>query len=84
MTPSFDRTGGKLCMRARAKEASSRLRAAVCSIWFANQLVLATQSVDAIQRMQQVPASRTEYVTITLSLLSHCYQLYRASGEGGC
>ncbi|MEU3051710.1 hypothetical protein [Streptomyces griseus] len=77
MTPSFDRMGGKRSLRARAKEASSRLRDAVCSIGFTDQVALVTQTFDVVLSLQQPPVTPLDRVTTVLSLISHGFQLYR-------
>ncbi|MFF2534480.1 hypothetical protein [Streptomyces cyaneofuscatus] len=77
MTHSFDRMGGKRSLRARAKEASSHLRDAVCSICFTDQLALVTQTFGVVQSLQEPPATPLDHVTAVLSLISHGYQLYR-------
>ncbi|MFB7972277.1 hypothetical protein ACH4KN_23695 [Streptomyces sp. NPDC017546] len=77
MTPSFDRMGGKRSLRARAKEASSRLRDAVCSIGFTDQVALVTQTFGVVLSLQDPPVTPLDRVTAVLSLISHGFQLYR-------
>ncbi|MFE7577515.1 hypothetical protein ACFU5Z_22540 [Streptomyces sp. NPDC057521] len=77
MTPSFDRMGGKRSLRAHAKEASSHIRNAVCSIGFTDQLVLVTQTFGVVLSLQEPPATPLDRVTTALSLVSHGFQLYR-------
>ncbi|MFJ4918496.1 hypothetical protein [Streptomyces sp. NPDC088725] len=77
MTPSFDRMGGKRSMRARAKEASSHLRGAICSICLTNQLAVVTQTFGVVLSLQEPPATPLDHVTVALNLISHGYQLYR-------
>ncbi|MYT99863.1 MULTISPECIES: hypothetical protein [unclassified Streptomyces] len=77
MTPSFDRMGGKRNVRAHAKEASSHLRDAVCSICFTDQVALVAQTVGVVLSLQEPPVTPFDRVTAVLSLISHSYQLYR-------
>lgn len=77
MTPSFDRMGSKRSLRARAKEASSHIRDAVCSIGFTDQVALVTQTFGVVLSLQEPPATHLDRVTTVLSLISHGFQLYR-------
>lgn len=77
MTPSFDRMGGKRSLRARAKEASSRLRGAVCSIGFTDQVALVTQTFGVVLSLQEPTVTPLDRVTAVLSVISHGFQLYR-------
>ncbi|MEU5794281.1 hypothetical protein ABZ800_12250 [Streptomyces sp. NPDC047813] len=81
MTSPFDRKGGKLSLAARAKEASSRLRDAVCSTCLNDQVALVAQTFGAVLAMQEPPASSDDHITVVLSLISHGYQLYRTLKE---
>lgn len=81
MTPSFDRTGGKRSMRARAKEASSHLQDAVCSICLTSQLALVAQTFGVVLSLQEPPATPLDHVTAALNLISQGYQLYRTLND---
>ncbi|MFE1887237.1 hypothetical protein [Streptomyces microflavus] len=77
MTPSFDRMSGKRSLRARAKEASSHLRDAVCLICLTDQVALVTQTFGVVLSLQEPPVTPADRVTAVLNLISHGFQLYR-------
>lgn len=82
MTPPFDRMSGKLSLRARAKEASSRLRDAVYSIGFTDQVAVVTQTFGVVLSLQEPPLTLLDRVTAVLNLISHGFQLYRTFKDG--
>ncbi|MFJ6985651.1 MULTISPECIES: hypothetical protein [unclassified Streptomyces] len=77
MTPSSDRKGGKRSMRARAKEASSRLGDAIDSICLIDQAALVTQTFGVFLSLQTPHSSPLDHVTAALNLMAQVCQLYR-------
>ncbi|MEU6481175.1 hypothetical protein ABZ858_30740 [Streptomyces sp. NPDC047017] len=77
MTSSSDRIGGERSTFARAREASSHLRDAACSICLTHRLAVVTQAIGTALPLREPSASSADYITVALSLASQGYQLYR-------